>query len=461
MRSLLGCVLLVGCPTDPPCETLDCAPSGLDVTVSGDEVAGTWVDGGQRVRFQAGPGGAWFEDPDGVRVEITLSGPESSTLTVEGVTLDGDGPLTDGERAALVAFVARPLADAAATATLRLGCTDEVPAPALAALLVPLQARLKYLDADRVAALMPLVEASGCAYFARPEGPEPQGSWPTGLLLLTPDAPVPVVAATLPFDADGAVEATARAAGDLFAACDARCRGACGPSCIRTNCAVTDAELCATDPLGYHSGWLRAATTYDCGTHAGCRWHDDCYDGCHAVEGCGTWGAAVCRRACDRDACQDAGATTCASWAAGFGPFDGRLQFTYPKDAEPLGYDAAGCGVTVWHELSAPFGPTTFFDALEDCEGRGDGWRLPLLDEMTRIARGCDAFFQGCATLAGPRLDGCYLAADDTAPCDVYWSGDADIFQTYTGTAMDYRSARLLLDHPLAQQHRARCIRTR
>lgn len=68
-------------------------------------------------------------------------------------------------------------------------------------------------------------------------------------------------------------------------------------------------------------------TGLSCGTHAGCRTHDDCYDAC-ATSGGGFW----CRRACDVE-CLDNYGLPCSSWARGGGPYDGTLTFSNPPSS--------------------------------------------------------------------------------------------------------------------------------
>jgi len=52
-----------------------------------------------------------------------------------------------------------------------------------------------------------------------------------------------------------------------------QCRGACGAGCPES-CAETVAYECLD------SAQLRRVVTYECGTHQGCRVHDDCLDAC-------------------------------------------------------------------------------------------------------------------------------------------------------------------------------------
>lgn len=99
-----------------------------------------------------------------------------------------------------------------------------------------------------------------------------------------------------------------------------QCRGACGGGCPRT-CERTVAYECADDTL------LTRVLAYDCGTHQGCRDHDDCLDAC--IES----GADVstCSQQCDGDIMEKYGLDA-ASWLMGRGPFDGRTVFEYTRD---------------------------------------------------------------------------------------------------------------------------------
>jgi hypothetical protein len=72
---------------------------------------------------------------------------------------------------------------------------------------------------------------------------------------------------------------------------------------------------------------LRRVTTYECGTHQGCRVHDDCLDDClysGAQDG-------ECQAQCDADVIDRFGLEA-GSWLIGNGPYDGRITYEYTRD---------------------------------------------------------------------------------------------------------------------------------
>jgi len=101
-----------------------------------------------------------------------------------------------------------------------------------------------------------------------------------------------------------------------------QCRGACGGGCP-SSCAKTVSFEC-TD-----ASRLRQVVTYDCGTHQGCRVHDDCLDACLQTGA----GGGDCQRQCDADVMERFGFESSASWLTGGGPYDGRISFEYTRDA--------------------------------------------------------------------------------------------------------------------------------
>ena len=116
----------------------------------------------------------------------------------------------------------------------------------------------------------------------------------------------------------------------------ARCRGACGPDCPATCVGDYDMGICQTDSTGQ----CHAYCTYSamiCGTHAGCREHDSCYDKCAAWGETDPYSAkSSCHRLCDYECEQTYGVNKCISWARGHGPYDGHLKyFTYRSQGEP------------------------------------------------------------------------------------------------------------------------------
>jgi hypothetical protein len=108
------------------------------------------------------------------------------------------------------------------------------------------------------------------------------------------------------------------------------CRGACGLACPsackeRTTYECTDSER------------LLRVNTFICGTHQGCREHDDCLDVCAQNQEQGF----DCEAYCHSEAVAAYGLQNATSWAAGGGPFDGPpILFEYTRDT-PIGHDPA------------------------------------------------------------------------------------------------------------------------
>lgn len=95
------------------------------------------------------------------------------------------------------------------------------------------------------------------------------------------------------------------------------CRGACGPDCPSTCTAATVMSFSVPDSTGR----CHSTCTYTglrCGSHQGCREHDDCYD---AADG---WRAHL---RCDATAVGKYGMRNTNSWRTGGGPYDSFLNF--------------------------------------------------------------------------------------------------------------------------------------
>jgi hypothetical protein len=101
-----------------------------------------------------------------------------------------------------------------------------------------------------------------------------------------------------------------------------QCRGACGGGCPES-CAETVSYECLD------SSQLRRVVNLECGTHQGCRAHDDCLDACLQDGAQGD----NCQAECDASAVQRFGVESSASWLIGGGPYDGHINFEYTRDA--------------------------------------------------------------------------------------------------------------------------------
>lgn len=101
------------------------------------------------------------------------------------------------------------------------------------------------------------------------------------------------------------------------------CQGACGVQCPSTCTQTTEYECLGEERL-------RRVRSYECGTHQGCRDHDNCLDRC-SLERPGDFD---CTAYCHSEAVNGYGLENALSWASGGGPFDGDpIVFEYTKDA--------------------------------------------------------------------------------------------------------------------------------
>ena len=107
------------------------------------------------------------------------------------------------------------------------------------------------------------------------------------------------------------------------------CRGACGMGCP-SSCDQDIQFECAG------AGSFNRVKTYRCGTHQGCRVHDDCLDQCTQEHDAGF----DCQTECNAQAVEDWGVEMTSSWALGGGPFDDEpIMFEYSMD-KPAGAEA-------------------------------------------------------------------------------------------------------------------------
>jgi hypothetical protein len=100
------------------------------------------------------------------------------------------------------------------------------------------------------------------------------------------------------------------------------CRGACGKGCPEACSQSVTLECLDTERV-------RRVVSYSCGTHRGCREHDDCLDACRTnAQG------LDCDSYCHTQAIEDWGFERATSWAMGSGPFDSaRILFEYTLHA--------------------------------------------------------------------------------------------------------------------------------
>lgn len=307
-------------------------------------------------------------------LQVGLQEDRTVRMNWRGITVDGFGELTVDEQNLLDDLYKSNLADALAMIPLDIACQEEdhIDPQQIAALLVPLQMQFKYLISDRIEETNRLISLSECNY-----GNPTDSAKTASLIQFSPSQPVPVVFGYFPFDGDGAIEAPefsssgsksaclnpveigsfvalsspkqvlASAVGDIYnetGPCNARCRGACGPDCVLSNCKHTEERRCEKDEMGRNTGMVVVADVYDCGLHEGCIEHDLCYDACNAFLGCETWLAALCRHGwnvpsisgeqsmCDETAIINYGPVDPVLWARGYGPQPQRKTFIYPNE---------------------------------------------------------------------------------------------------------------------------------
>jgi len=126
------------------------------------------------------------------------------------------------------------------------------------------------------------------------------------------------------------------------------CRGACGAGCPET-CATAVSYECVDTRL-------RRLETYECGTHLGCREHDDCLDACSESGLAG----AECQTRCHEEAVERFGLESAISWARGGGPHDGPpITFEYTREAPGAPEPAFRCPDGARLECSAAAGRCT------------------------------------------------------------------------------------------------------
>jgi len=115
------------------------------------------------------------------------------------------------------------------------------------------------------------------------------------------------------------------------------CRGACGPDCpddpnprnnVAEGCSETEREACVDYERGDEPRHkICVYRELSCGTHAGCRTHDACFDTCADNHPPGP-ARAACMDVCNNDCVQQYGLLTCLGWATGAGPYDGTIEFS-------------------------------------------------------------------------------------------------------------------------------------
>ena len=74
---------------------------------------------------------------------------------------------------------------------------------------------------------------------------------------------------------------------------------------------------------------LRRIEAFTCGTHRGCREHDDCLDNCLI----GKSESPDCQSQCDAEVTQEYGFEKAVPWLFRYVPYDCRITFEYTRRA--------------------------------------------------------------------------------------------------------------------------------
>ena len=116
------------------------------------------------------------------------------------------------------------------------------------------------------------------------------------------------------------------------------CRGACGGGCPDTCQDRPDIVRCIPAPNDTEAHvFVRYANVIECGTHQGCRFHDDCFDDCYDEYG-ETSVTDPCHNDCSAVVVDIYGPLNGASWWQGYGPYDGYYLYSdspVASDPEP------------------------------------------------------------------------------------------------------------------------------
>ena len=146
-----------------------------------------------------------------------------------------------------------------------------------------------------------------------------------------------------------------------------QCRGACGAGCPHS-CDKSVFYECIDGAR------LIRVVSYECGTHEGCRKHDDCLDICLKD---GT-GSGDCQSQCDANAMQEFGPEKTISWLAGGGPYDGKTIFEYTRDTSYELEPAYHC----------PKGSSRKCGKSAGCETTVGKWVEPIFDTYPQAGAG-------------------------------------------------------------------------
>jgi len=111
-------------------------------------------------------------------------------------------------------------------------------------------------------------------------------------------------------------------------------RGACGAGRPDTAISLSDIQIRVPDPVNNSNHYLLNYSRVDeCGTHAGCRWHDACFDVCAKNYGEEEF-YEPCHDICNIAVVDRYGEVAGADWMLGYGPYDGYLIYSDPPTWE-------------------------------------------------------------------------------------------------------------------------------
>jgi len=151
-------------------------------------------------------------------------------------------------------------------------------------------------------------------------------------------------------------------------------------------------------------------------------------------------------------------------------PFEDEHGGAYDPDTQLVWQDPALDDLLMWQEA---------MDYCDELVHAGyDDWRLPTVDELQTLLRGCEGAedcgvddpecllsncndgpgCEGCEDWEGPTVDGCYTVASLEGWCERYWSRSPALPGLYRNWLVDFVQAKTLSDE-IGYANGVRCIR--